>query len=429
MITRTYEFKLKPTSNQVSIFESWLIACRKVYNYALAERKAWVNSRKCEVNACSIAQEYIIPADTKRPNFANQCKALTQARKDFSELGNVHVHVLQETLKRLENAFVAMWNRGHGFPRFKSTRRMRSFNFKQVGVNPLKKGSVKLPKIGWVKMHQSRDIPEGFELKQVRVVKRSSGWYAMLVLRLDVSISNVFPSGEPVGIDLGLEKFLSTSTGKLIARPKFLVSLQGKLKTLQRKMRNKKKGSSNWKKACKKVSRLHEKISNTRKDYHYKVANQLCDEAGMIFAEDLNLKAMSRGMLRKHTLDAGFGQFLSILEFVCHKRDIYFEKVDPNLTSQTCPRCQTLTGKKLLSERVHSCSECGYTTDRDVAAAQVVMQRGLKSVLKDTASHMAVGRTVQRDNAVLSERGGEVSSPYPIEAWGFPHERLSQDSL
>jgi len=420
MITRTYEFKLKPTSNQVSIFESWLIACRKVYNYALAERKAWVNSRKCEVNACSIAQEYIIPADTKRPNFANQCKALTQARKDFSELGNVHVHVLQETLKRLENAFVAMWNRGHGFPRFKSTRRMRSFNFKQVGVNPLKKGSVKLPKIGWVKMHQSRDIPEGFELKQVRVVKRSSGWYAMLVLRLDVSISNVFPSGEPVGIDLGLEKFLSTSTGKLIARPKFLVSLQGKLKTLQRKMRNKKKGSSNWKKACKKVSRLHEKISNTRKDYHYKVANQFCDEAGMIFAEDLNLKAMSRGMLRKHTLDAGFGQFLSILEFVCHKRDIYFEKVDPNLTSQTCPRCQTLTGKKLLSERVHSCSECGYTTDRDVAAAQVVMQRGLKSVLKDTASHMAVGRTVQRDNAVLSERGGEVSSPYPIEAWGFP---------
>lgn len=107
----------------------------------------------------------------------------------------------------------------------------------------------------------------------------------------------------------------------------------------------------------------------------------------MVFAEDLNLKAMSRGMLRKHTLDAAFGQFLSILEFVCHKRGVYFERVDPNLTSQTCPQCETLTGKKLLSERVHSCSECGYTTDRDVAAAQVVMQLGVRSV--------AVGRTVQ----------------------------------
>ena len=387
MLTRTYEFKLKPTIEQASVFESWLIACRKVYNYALAERKAWVNSRKCEINACSIKQEYIIAADTKRPTFATQCKALTNARKEFEELGAVHVHVLQETLKRLENAFVAMWDRGFGFPRFKSTNRMRSFNFKQMGVKPLKQGAVKLPKIGWVKMRSSRDIPKGFELKQVRVVRRASGWYAMLVLRSSDSVPDVLPHGEPIGIDLGLEKFLSTSTGKLIEGPRFFVDLQSKLKSLQRRMKNKNKGSSNWKKAGKKVALLHEQISNTRKDFHYKLANQLCDEAGMVFAEDLNLKAMKRGMLRKHTLDAGFGQFLSILEFVCHKRGVYFERVDPNYTSQTCPRCQTLTGKKLLRVRVHSCLECGYTTDRDVAAAQVVMQRGLDSV--------AVGRTVQ----------------------------------
>ncbi len=91
MLTRTFEFKLKPTAEQVSIFESWLVACRKVYNYALAERKAWVHSRKCEINACSIEKEYIIPADTKRPTYLTQCKALTQARKDFEELGNIHV--------------------------------------------------------------------------------------------------------------------------------------------------------------------------------------------------------------------------------------------------------------------------------------------------------------------------------------------------
>ena len=387
MLIRTFEFKLKPTAEQVLIFESWLIACRKVYNYGLAERKAWVNSRKCEINACSLKQEYIIFADAKRPTFANQCKALTQARKDFPELGAVHVHVLQETLRRLENAFVAMWDRKLGFPRFKSTNRMRSFNFKQMGVNPLKDGAVKLPKIGWVKLRQSRPIPNGFELKQARVVRRASGWYVMLVLGLDVDVPDILPHGEPVGLDLGLEKFLATSQGLLMPRPSFFFSFQDKLKKLQRKMKNKRVGSSNWKKACKKVALLHEQISNTRKDFYYKLANQLCDEVGMVFAEDLNLKAMSRGMLRKHTLDAGFGQFLKILEFVCHKRGVYFERVDPSLTSQTCPRCQTLTGKKLLSKRVHSCSECGYTTDRDVAAAQVVEERGLNSV--------AVGRTVQ----------------------------------
>ena len=403
MLIRTFEFKLKPTAEQVSIFESWLIACRKVYNYALAERKAWVNSRKCEINACSLKQEYIIPSDSKRPTLKSQCRSLTQARKDFLELGSVHVHVLQETLRRLENAFVAMWDKKLGFPRFKSTLRMRSFNFKQMGANPLKNGAVKLPKIGWVKLRQSRPIPDGFELRQARIVRRASGWYVMLVLGLDVDVPNArwsvppfrrnvdalqgMPHGEPLGIDLGLEKFLATSSGLLIERPRFFISLQDKLKKLQRKMKNKRVGSSNWKKACKKVALLHEQISNTRKDFHYKLANQLCDEAGMVFAEDLNLKAMSRGMHRLHTLDAGFGQFLNILEFVCHKRGVYFARVDPNLTSQICPRCQTLTGKKLLSQRTHSCSECGYTTDRDVAAAQVVMQRGLNTV--------AVGRTVQ----------------------------------
>ena len=199
----------------------------------------------------------------------------------------------------------------------------------------------------------------------------------MLILKLEVDVPAPLPHGEPLGIDLGLEKFLAASNGKLIARPRFFSALQSKLKSLQKEMSRKKKGSSNWKRAGKKVAKLHEHISNARKDFHYKVANQLADEAGMLFAEDLNLKAMSRGMLRKHTLDAGFGQFLNILEFVCWKKGVYFERVDPRSTSQTCPRCQTLTGKKELSERIHSCSECGYTTDRDVAAAQIVQQRGV----------------------------------------------------
>ncbi len=85
-------------------------------------------------------------------------------------------------------------------------------------------------------------------------------------------------------------------------------------------------------------------------------------------------------MIFKHTLDAGFGQFLSILEFVCWKKGVYFERVDPNLSSQTCPKCLTVTGKKSLSERMHSCPECGYETDTDVAAAQIAAIRGLTAV-------------------------------------------------
>ena len=98
---------------------------------------------------------------------------------------------------------------------------------------------------------------------------------------------------------------------------------------------------------------------------------------GRSFVEDLNLKAWAKGLFSKHTLDAGFGQFINILQWVCWKKQIYFAKVDADYTSQQCPRCGTYTGKKSLSTRVYHCPECKYRTDRDVAAAQVVMIRGV----------------------------------------------------
>ncbi|MCC3566657.1 MULTISPECIES: helix-turn-helix domain-containing protein, partial [unclassified Microcoleus] len=81
MFNLTYEFKLKPTKTQVAIFEDWLEQCRKVYNYALQERKDWYNSRKCRIDACSLRSEFIIRADTPRPTYSTQCKALTAYRK------------------------------------------------------------------------------------------------------------------------------------------------------------------------------------------------------------------------------------------------------------------------------------------------------------------------------------------------------------
>jgi putative transposase len=217
----------------------------------------------------------------------------------------------------------------------------------------------------------------------------------MLSLQLEVQIPDIMPRGLPVGIDLGLNSFVATSEGELIARPKFFVDASRKLKLLQSRrstrrlfkktattcgeLKHKKKGSSNWRKLNHKIALLHEHVSNARKDWHFKVAHHLCDSAGMIFAEDLNLKAMSKGILCKHTLDAAFGQFLGILGWVCWKRDVYFAKVDCNGTSQTCPMSDTHTPKD-LSVRVHSCPECRYTTDRDVAASQVVRKRGLISI-------------------------------------------------
>jgi putative transposase len=100
----------------------------------------------------------------------------------------------------------------------------------------------------------------------------------------------------------------------------------------------------------------------------------------MAFVENLNLVGLSRAMLGKHCLDAGFGQFFNILEQTCFKRGVFFQKVDAKKTRHICPNCLKETGKKELSERVLSWHHCGYTTDRDGAAAQVILKQGLAAV-------------------------------------------------
>jgi putative transposase len=381
VLNLTYEFKATPTPEQVQLIEQTLTVCRKVWNFALRERKDWLNSRKCQINACSIAREYIIPADAPYPNYAQQCKLLTNAKVQFPELATVNAQALQQVLKRLEAAFVDMKRKGMGFPRFKNRYRMRSFVYPQLGRGQLLVGNrIKLPQLGWLEYVKSREIPDGFAIKQARIVRKASSYFVQLALEGDVSVPDVMPHGHPVGIDLGLDKFVATSEGLVIDRPRFLDSLHRKLKLLQRRLKTKQKGSNNRHKLNRKIARLHQRVSDTRKDWHFKLAHKLCDGAGMIFVEDIDFRVWAKGMFGKHTLDEGFGQFTSILQWVCWKRGVYFALVDKDYTSQLCPQCNSHTGKKELSVRIHECPECGYTTHRDVAAAQVIRNRGLSGV-------------------------------------------------
>jgi len=381
VLNLTYEFKAIPTSEQVQLIEHTLTVCRKVWNFALRERKDWMSSRKCQINACSISGEYIIPAEAPYPNYARECKSLTIAKAEFPELATVNAQALQQVLKRLEAAFVDMKRKGMGFPRFKNRYRMRSFVYPQLGRGQLlKENQIKLPQLGWLKYVKSREIPDGFIVKQARIIPKASGYFVQLALECNVSVPDVMPHGHPVGIDLGLDKFVATSEGLVVDRPRFLSSLHRKLKLLQRRLKRKKKDSNNRHKLNRKIARLHQRISDTRKDWHFKLAHKLCDDAGMIFVEDIDFRVWAKGVFGKHTLDAGCGQFINILQWVCWKRGVYFAKVDKDYTSQVCPQCDAHTGKKELSVRIHSCPECGYTVHRDVAAAQIVRNRGISGV-------------------------------------------------
>ena len=157
---------------------------------------------------------------------------------------------------------------------------MRSEAFPQLNIESVKRfdgaDSVNLPKMGPVKMHLARPIPEGFDVKQIRVIKRASGSSAMLTLPCDVEVPQASPSGHGLGIDLGLGHFLATSDGELIDRPRFFVDGQRKLKLLQRQLKRQKKGSRKFRQIHHQIALHHEYISNSRSYFHFKTAHHLC---------------------------------------------------------------------------------------------------------------------------------------------------------
>ena len=376
MLTLNYSYRIYPSLEQEARMVAWLEACRGVYNYALGERKDWSKSRRCAIDRCDLRSQYIIPADAPYPNYYAQKRALTAAKREFPHLKDVQSQVLQDVVGRVEAAFAARKERGHGFPRFKKYGQYRSFLFPQFKDSPVTGSQIKLPKLGCMPIVLHRPIPDGFAVKTVRIIRKHSGWYATLCIQADVSIPDVAPHGRSIGIDVGLEYFLSTSDGLQVERPRFFAKLQRKLKLLQRRLKRKQSRSNNREKLIAKIGSVHEQIAASRLDWQFKLAHKLCDNAGSIFVEDLDFRVMAKGFLGKHMLDAGLGQFANqVLPWVCFKRGVFYGKVDPKGTSQECPDCGA-TVRKDLSVRVHKCGECGSTKPRDTAAAQVINARG-----------------------------------------------------
>jgi putative transposase len=354
MLTLTYCYRIYPDPTQKKLFVEWMEICRNAYNYALREMKDWCDSRKCARDRCSLEKEYILSSELKFPGELYQLNNLPKAKKEFPHLSEVPSQVLQQALKQLHNGWKYFQERGFGFPRFKKYGQFKSLLFPQFKENPVTNLHIKLPKIGAIPVNLHRPIPNGFEVKQVRILRKADIWYGSISLQGNVSVSDPIPHGHPIGVDIGLEKFLATSDGVIVKPPKFFKQLQGELKLLQRRLARLNKRSKNYEKQRIKVARLHHKIDNTRKDFHFKQAHALCDAGDMIFMENLDYRVMAKGMFGKHMLDAAFGQFRTIVKYVCWKRGKFFGVVNARGTSQQCPECNGEV-KKDLSVRVHDC--------------------------------------------------------------------------
>ena len=412
-----YVYRIYPDGNQIDLLNEWLETCRVSYNYALRELKDWIASRKCTIDRCSLESEYIMAADYPFPSYHQQQNNLPKAKKQFPRLASVPSQVLQTNIRRLHDAIDFFRERGYGFPRFKKYGQMKSLLFPQFRTNPLTGWQIQLPKLGKVPINLHRPIPEGFVVKQVRVVKKAMGWFAVIAIESDIELPSPIPHGHSIGIDVGLLSYVATSDGYTEPRPKFFKTAYRRLKVLQKRLSRKMKRGKNYEKARIKVAKQHNHIAFKRTDYQFKLAHKLCDMADTIFVEDCDFRIMAKGMLGKQTIDASFGSMRTILEYVARKRDVFVGRVDNRGTSQTCPNCRAEVRKE-LSDRYHICHECDYgvdvPVDRDIASSQEICNRGIETY-RGTPEKQEIGsQVVLSGNFVLDKwRCGATPSRFP----------------
>ena len=231
MLALTHRYRIYPDTTQEQQLIEWMEICRGAFNYALREIKDWYDSRKCLVDRCSLEKEYILLADLKFPGEIQQLNNLPRAKKEFPRLGEVPSQVLQQAIKQLHKGWEYFQKRGFGFPRFKKYGQFKSLLFPQFKENPVTNLHLKLPKIGAIPINLHRSLPSGFVVKQVRILRKADHWYASISLQCDVSVPDPTPHGHPIGVDIGLEKFLATSDGVLVKPPKFFKNLQSERST------------------------------------------------------------------------------------------------------------------------------------------------------------------------------------------------------
>lgn len=229
----------------------------------------------------------------------------------------------------------------------------------------LEDGKLRVPKkLGTsIKVKQHRPL-EGTP-KTAHLVLRADGyWYVLIVCEL----GEVAPlkDGAAAGLDVGLKVFLADSEGETVENPRCLKKGMRKLRPAQRKLCRRRK-------AAKAVARQHLKIRRQRRDHAHKTARRYVDRYAVIAVEDLRVSNMVKNHhLARSICDAGWSQFIEILESKAESAGCQVYKVAPHFTSQLCANCGEVV-EKSLSVRRRVCPLCEYEADRDVNAARNIL--------------------------------------------------------
>ncbi len=263
-----------------------------------------------------------------------------------------------------------------GRPHIKPQHKYNSMTFTQAGYK-LEGNRIKINCIDtWFSFHKHREITG--DIKTITLKRDRCGDYWICFSCDNVDTPKSFAkTGESAGFDFGLKTFLTTSNGNKIVSPQFLKKSLNKLRTLNKSVSRKVKGSGNWYRAIRALLRQYRKIARQRLDWQWKLATDLCRRFDTLCFETLNLDGMKRLWGRKVS-DLACYQFIQVLAFKCAKHDKTFLKIGQwTVTTKPCSNCGHTNDKLTLSDRHWICPTCKTEHDRDINAAINIKQAGL----------------------------------------------------
>jgi len=364
-----------------------LESCRWLYNYFLGE---WKKSKK-------VPPKYDLQAQI--PSLVEKHPALKNV---YSKTRQYILWQLYSNLRRLSG--LKQKGRKVGGLRFKKYGRMKTFVYNQTGFKLLD-GKLHLSKIGDMAIKLHRKVKGN--IKQVYIKREMSGrWFA--IFSVETEPEKLGTTGRAIGLDLHIENYLTDSNGEKIEHPHTLLKLEDKLKRDQKKLAKKKKGSKNRLKQILKLARIHERITDRRRDFLHKLSRYYVDNYDIIGVEDLAVKEMMETSYNaKNKADSSWSTFIQMLSYKAEGASRTFVKVKPKNTTQNCsnPNCGKYVYKPIWV-RTHRCPHCGLVMDRDHNAAINILYQALQevgSVRPELTPDLRIRRFVSSERSSISQ--------------------------
>jgi len=359
LIHKSYKFRITPDKEQIELLSKHFGACRFVFN-------RYLNSRK---------ETYL--EEKKSLNYYDNANDLTKLKKEeeFVWLKEINSQSLQSSLRNLDAAYNKFFRKQTKFPRFKSKYDRQSFTIPQFVR--IEDGKLCIPKFKkGIEINLHREI-EG-KILFATISKSTTGNYYVSIT-CEVKYQPFEKTNSKVGIDTGIKDLAILSDGKVYENIKTLKTNLKKLKYEQRQLSKKVKGSNSRLKQKSKLAKVHEKVTNIRKDYLHKVSTEIIKNHDVICIEDLAVK----NMMKNHKLaqafsDVSLGAFYTMLEYKANWNDKTVVKIERFFpSSKTCNVCNYTNQELTLKDREWTCSSCNTVHDRDFNASINIKKQGL----------------------------------------------------